>query len=262
MRRWLPLFIVGWFAVTLVNAQQPPPRPSGAIRPSRSSTPEVPEQGPEGEEKLRWICKQLKLDDQQQQQAEALMAVYHAALEEQGDNALELMERIRDKLAEVQAARDDGNTELATKLQAELREMAPGVKAENTFFESLVQVLTPEQQATLPDLRERADKLGDISMRPVHVVRAARKVGLTLDQQREIEKLLADYRTRLVSERPTNKVETKTRVEELVDNIRAILTPDQATQFDKLIHDLRAGAEPARRVSPATKDEESTAPTP
>jgi hypothetical protein len=172
------------------------------------------------------------------------------------------MGRIRDKLAEVQAARDEGNTELATKLQAELREMAPGVKAENTFFESLIQILTPEQQAKLPDLRERADKLGDISMRPVHVVRAARKVGLTLDQQKEIEKLLADYRTRLVSERPTNKVETKTRVEELVDNIRAILTPEQATRFDTLINDLRAGAEPARRISPGSKDEQATSPTP
>jgi hypothetical protein len=243
----MSLFMIGLFAANLATAQDRPPRPSGGIRTTPRQAP-APEQGPEGEAKLRWVCKQLKLDEQQKQQAEALMAVYHAALEEQGENALQLMEQIRDKLAEVQAARDEGNTELASKLQAELREMAPGVKAENTFFESLAQILTEEQVAKLPSLRERAAKLGDISMRPVHVVRAAHELGLTLEQQRQIEQLLIDYRAKLISERPANKIETKGRVEELVDQVREVLTPDQATRFDEKIASLRDGAEPAKRV--------------
>lgn len=241
MRRYVSLLIVGLVAPLLAVAQAPPVR---AQPPGRPAAPE----GPKGEQKLRWVCKQLKLDGAQWQQVEALIAVYHASLDEQRGDAQDLMQRVRDKFAEIQAARDAGDEELAKKLQAELRDMAPGVKAENSFFESLEQILTEEQKRALPEVRAKAEKVGDISLRPIHVFRAAQECGLDREQLRKLENMIADFRTGIASNRPEGSEQAAQRVEEFAAQVRTILTPEQARKFDAQLEDMRMGAPAAEPV--------------
>ena len=77
--------------------------------------PDPTEQGPKGEAKLRWICKQLDLSDQQMQQVEALIAVYQATLAEDRENPEDLMKRLKDKLAEIRNAEAAGEAERARR---------------------------------------------------------------------------------------------------------------------------------------------------
>jgi Spy/CpxP family protein refolding chaperone len=199
------------------------------------------ETGPQGEQKLRWACRQLKLDEKQMQQVEALIAVYHAELKGLEAKATELLQELQDKFAELQAARNDGNEARVKELQEELRNMAPSAQAENHFFEGLEQVLTDQQKAKLATVRKRAETVGDISLRPIHVLRAAHKVSLTLEQYRQLEKILDQYRSALAGERPENQYDADQRVEQLVQDVRVILTPAQAAAYDQQIDELREG---------------------
>ncbi len=217
--------------------------------PVRPAAP-PPEEGPKGEAKLRWICKQLKLSAAQKAQAEALLTEYRAALAEQStpEKSQEIMAQIRDKFAEVQKARADGNLELARKLQDEMKLMSPGRRAEESFFEALEQALTPEQRERLPAVRAQAETVGDISLRPIHVLRAARALDLTPEQLQRLEQITAEFRTE-ISNNPPSKDNTGERVEQYVEQVRGLLTPGQLATFNAEIEDLRGGAPPPVRVT-------------
>lgn len=242
-------------------------QPTGAAM--RPAAPPQDE-GPKGEAKLRWICKQLKLTAAQKTQAEALLTEYRAALAEQStpEKSQELMAQIRDKFAEVQKARADGNMELARKLQEEMKLMSPGRRAEDAFFEGLEQALTPEQRERLAAVRLQAESIGDISLRPIHVLRIARALDLTAEQEQRLEQVTADFRTE-VSTNPPGKEDTNERVEKYIERVRGLLTPAQLAKFNAEIEDLRGGAPPPVRVTfpapprdPALSDTHSGPPAP
>ena len=233
MNRRVCLLIAGLFGTALALAQpQPPQRPPTPAKP-------VEPAGPQGEQKLRWVCRQLKLDDKQMQQAEALIAAYHAELKDLEQNTTELLQRIQDKAAEMQAARTAGDTERTRVVQEELRNLAPSTQAENHFFDSLQEILTAEQKDKLPVLRKRAEVAGDISLRPVHVLRAVRKLALTADQERQLEKILDEYRTSAAGPRGEKPESPEERVEQFIKNVRALLTPQQVQAYDREIAALR-----------------------
>ena len=244
MRNSVCLLIVGLLAAVSASAQlggQRPPVP----RPGAQAH----EAGPKGEKKLRWICKQLHLDDKQKQQAEALLATYNAQLADAEKNREELLVRLQAKVAELQKAKEAGDKELEAKLQQELRAMAPGIKAENDFFEALSASLTEEQKAKLPEIRAKAETVGNISIRPIHVLRAARKQSLTPEQERGMEKLLDNFRASLQTDRDQTPDAATRKTEQLIQDVRALLTPEQAAKYDKDIDDMRDGAAPPERVS-------------
>ena len=222
------------------------------------------------------MCQQLKLDAEQMKKVDALVAVYNAQVEEEKKDPAGLIQRIMDKDAEVRAAEAAGNTELVAKLKAELNNMRPRVKPENNFFESLAQSLTPEQKATLAQLRERAAKADMVppptrdtttrpgvtppgrdaatkpsqtGLRPVHVLRAARRLDLTPEQQRQLEQTLDSFRSSLSSGRTrVSPDDISAKVGQLVTEVRAFLTPEQAQKYDADIAALRASAPPPQPV--------------
>ncbi len=247
MRRLVSLTIIGLACSAFAAAQIQPLRP-GQPR-ARRQAKQAP--GPEGEDKLRWVCKQLQLDEQQWQQAEALIAVYQAELEDVNADPTALLRRIQDKYAAITAAKADGNLELAEKLQAELKNMAPSRKAENDFFDGLKQVLTDEQQAQLPKILAQADTVGDISLRPIHVLRAARATSLTADQQDRLETVIQGLRKRMATSKPEDKAETDRLLAQFVDDVRALLTPEQVEKFDAQIETWRGNAPSATPVKAA-----------
>ncbi len=246
MRRLVSVAIVGLMGVLVTAAQQPQPiqaRPQG--RPARPQNQK--QAGPQGEAKLRFVCQQLSLDDQQKQQSEALIAVYNAAVEEQRADPVALMEGVRNKLAEVQAAKDAGDDARAEELQKELRMLAPGVQAEADFFAALEQILTPAQQKQLPAVRKLAETVGDISMRPVHVLRAAREQNLSREQHAQLEQVLADFRTEQRTSRARPDGGNDPALEEFIKKVRGVLTPNQAEAYDARIAELRISAPPATK---------------
>ncbi len=259
MKRSVSILMVGAVLVAVAAAQNPIPleriQPPPGFRQS-SPAPADDQSGLQGERKLRWICKQLRLNDEQMQQAEALIAVYNAELKAMEQEAVELLQRIQDKYAQIQAAKAQGDTQAVQTLQEELRNMAPGVQAENHFFEGLQEVLNDEQKERLPAIRKRAAAAAEIMLRPVHVLRAVRKLELTSAQDQQVEKILAGFRQKQVTSRPSNQQAAEEQVDQLVADIRAVLTEEQAPVFDREIAALRDDPPPARPIefpSPETK---------
>ena len=100
MRRSISLMIVGLLCTLSAAAQVGPPGQSPQqLRPGKQSRKPAKQPALRGEQKLRWIFKQLRLDEKQMQQAEALIAVYHDEMDELKENAVAVLERIKDKMA-------------------------------------------------------------------------------------------------------------------------------------------------------------------
>ncbi len=229
--------------VALVAAQTPPPPGHGARRGQ-------PEPSLQGEQKLRWVCKQLKLDDGQMQKVEALIQVFQAEVAEQRQDPAALLQKIQDKYAELRAAESDGNAEKAKQLRTELKEMTPGAQAEGRFFTDLEQVLSEEQKAKLPAVRKRAESVGDVTMKPVHVLRAAHKAGLNVEQNQKLEELLETFRGEIVANRPENPQAAAERVDKFVEQVREVLTPAQRPAFDQEVEAQRDNPAPATALQP------------
>jgi hypothetical protein len=198
----------------------------------------------------------LKLDEKQMQQAEALISVYQAELKDLEQNTADLLQRLQDKAAEMQAARTAGDTERAKQLQEELRNLAPATQAETHFFDALSEILTSEQKGKLEAVRKQAETAGDVALHPVYVVRTARKLPLTPEQNKQLEKILDDYRTSVAAARAEKPELVEERVEQLIKNVRAALTPEQAAAYDKAIAELRENppsVKPAQPAPPTTQ---------
>ncbi len=192
-----------------------------------------------GEAKLRWILQRLQLTPEQTTQANALITVYNAELDEAKANQADFLRRVQDKLAEIKAAQQDGNQEKVKQLQAEMQQMTPQVAAESNFFNSLEQTLTAEQRAKLPRLREQVLRANDLTLRPAHVLAIVHKLRPTADQLRKLEDVLDTYRKNWLADRPRDASAIEERVEGLVRNVRELLTPEQAAEFDKQVEATR-----------------------
>lgn len=242
-RKGTTLLVAAFFGGALALAQvQVQPAPPGQPAPPASPAAQPAQAGPprlEGEQKLRWVCKQLRIDDKQMQQAEALIAIYNAEFDEQKADPAALLMKIQDKYSEVQAAQNAGNAERAKELQAELKNMAPGVLPEMHFFDSLEEILTPEQKAKLPAMRKRAESPSDGALRPIHVLRAARKLTLAETQREQLEKVLDEFRAASQANRTENAEAAAGRMDKFIQDVRAILTPAQAEAYNKEIESLR-----------------------
>ncbi len=195
-----------------------------------------------GERKLRWVCQQLRLTTEQMKQADALIAIYNQEVEEEKKGAVELMKTIVDKYAQMKAAETAGNTEEAARIKTEIKAMGLGTKPEAAFFENLTPQLTDEQKQKLPALRERASKSGESSLRPIHVLRAARGLDLTAEQREKLEQVLDTFRNGLRTTPPRAPEQFDERLDQFIQDVRAVLTPQQAQKYDEQVTLLRVTA--------------------
>ena len=126
-----------------------------------------------------------------------------------------------------------------------MRNLSPGNRAENEFFESLEQYLNPQQLAKLPNARQRSETIGSIALRPVYVMRVAFNLNLKPEQTRQLESLLQAFRLDIRQNRPANQEDVTQRVDTLVGQVREILTPEQAEEYDSQIESLRGNTPPS-----------------
>jgi DNA-binding protein H-NS len=244
MRRFVSLALLSILVVGLAHAQSPALQPPSG---GRSGPEDAP---PQGAEKLRWVCKQLGLDEAQWQQAEALLVVYEAEIADVEENKAELLMQIQEKFAELQAARESGDQAEVARVQKEMRALAPGIRAENNFFDGLKQVLDEKQIERLPRLRERAESLTSVSLRPVHIWRAAWKTDLDREQMAKLEAAFAEYRKQAAADRPESKADARERVDALREVVAGLLTDTQKEGFDAALAEMEdAGVKPATAIS-------------
>jgi hypothetical protein len=120
----------------------------------------------QGEQRLRLICKQLDLTEEQQQMAEGLILVYTEQVAEERANPAEILMRVQEYYGEYEAAKAEGNDAAMQAAQEKIRSVKPGARPAMQFFENLAQVLTDEQKAQLVKLRQ-APVQTDSTKRPV-----------------------------------------------------------------------------------------------
>lgn len=275
MTRTLAVFIVGLLVTAGSLAQLP------GMQGGRSDALE-------GEAKLRWVIERLELDKEQQQLAEDLIELYHAEIEEAKKNTVQILRRIQTKMAEIDEAEAAGDMERAQRLRTELAEMAPVGAAEKMFYDSLKEVLSPEQKARVAKLREQVKTVrkspqptprqqpaeqAEVAqpiqpqqpsapaepqeeLRPASVLRAVLAVKLTVAQRAELEKVLANFRQGMRTNPPRGEADRTEKVKELIRGMTGLLDEAQREMFFEKVG--RTFAEQA--VADGDKKEESTEP--
>lgn len=212
----------------------------------------APSEDVRNEKKLRAICEQLDLTEQQEQQVEALLAKYRADLAAYKSDMESILRRVRDIYAEVEDARAAGDDERVRELQQQARDLAPSNQAQDEFFDSLQQFLSEPQKAQLAQLRTRGVLTKPSNMNPAHVLKAALSLDLATDQRAKLETSLAEFRSGSWERAEGRRLSSSDRAEKLITVISPLLTPEQETKFNELIADLRvdAPAPEARKMEP------------
>jgi hypothetical protein len=195
----------------------------------------------EGEQKLRYIVKQIDLAPNQKQDAEALMAVYAESMKAAGqpDALIATLNQIQIKVVDMNEAKARGDTAAVEAIKEEIRKLTPGAEPEREFFEGLASVLNEKQREKLAQVRKRIENNPDVSLSPLDVIQTAQGLGLDQAQREKLDSLLSEFRTKMATNRPATLGERIGRVDDLAAEVRKVLTADQAKRFDEEIERLR-----------------------
>lgn len=194
----------------------------------------------QGEPKLRYICKQLDLDEKQRDQAESLIAVYSETIKAASDKdqMLAVLREIQVLSQELQEAKKAGDEARIKEINMRLRQATPGLQAEDEFMTGLKEMLTEEQKAILAATLERLERDPHAQLKPVDVIRTATDLKLDAKQQETLDMLTREFRAETAKAGGDNSA----LIEDFIGKIRGMLTPEQAAEFDKRIEKLRPPA--------------------
>ncbi len=198
--RWITLGLVCALLPALGQAQPGEGQPRGP-RDGRRADGERPALS----RLVPQLAEELQLTDDQREQVEKLVKE-HAA-KRRADNphrgeTRELLEALR-------AAQDAGDEDKVAEIRQQLREQRRGAgQPMAAFFDDLEEILTDEQKAKLPDIRERlmrgrGDEPRGIS--PEWLLNELpQQLELTDEQQAQFDQLAAEMKTRAEENRARN----------------------------------------------------------
>jgi len=242
-------FLLFSFLATVTSAsvwgQQTLPPP--AVRPRTDEPRSVPIV-----QKLRYICKQLDLDEKQRQHAEGLFAVLEAEATSSPEDLRRHLEMIQAKYQDVQAAEQAGDTERAEKLREELKNLAPGVMAERNFINGLSPALRQDQKVKLESLLKELENVSDLSLKPIQVIRLARQFKLTGEQREKLAQAEQSFRKAMAEAGPAEQSTRNQMVDKLATDVAAILEPAQRAEFERQVGRLRPDTPPVPPPAPTT----------
>jgi len=192
-----------------------------------------------GEQKLRYLIRQLDLGPKDREFVEGLLEVYadqvraqKTGQEQRGD----LLERVRVLYAKMEEAEQAGNTQRAEELREQMKLLGPGVLAEREFLAALEADLSDDQKAALKQAQQRLRRVPDGALRPIDVLKAAQVLELAPEQQSKLSKLLREYRAH--AKGLAGRLSGPARqlaLGRIISDIRGILTPEQAERLDQQI---------------------------
>ncbi|MFH1746993.1 MAG: hypothetical protein ABIG44_08105 [Planctomycetota bacterium] len=198
--------------------------------------------------KLVWLCNQLELTEEQWKHTEGLFAILEVEGKKSPDELQDLLTQIRELSSLIQEADDAGDKERAAELRAELRALAPGVQAQANFLNGLTPQLTDPQIARLDELIKRLEKvqyLEQIQLQPIQVVRIARSLNLSAEQQGRLEQVMSNFRAHVKKLGQIQPVMQTELLDKIIADVGTILTPEQSPSFKSEVQKLRLDA-PAR----------------
>ncbi|MGD8450716.1 MAG: hypothetical protein PVJ57_02760 [Phycisphaerae bacterium] len=246
------LVVVTMFAVLLglpALAQQDYPMPAMPQAPK----PGTPRQATI-QEKLRYICKQLDLNEKQKQHVEGLFVLLEAEANSPPEELQRLVDEIQDTYQKMMAAREAGDTERAEELRETLIGLSPIVAAERNFAEGLMPALTEEQRAKFEYWRKKLEHVTDLSLKPLDVLRLAATYNLNDEQRAKVNDLRNKFRNAVALLQGDRERETAL-LEQLIKDVAAVLDESVRAEFLKQIDKLRPD-----EVAPAASDAPTSAP--
>jgi hypothetical protein len=193
------------------------------------------------EQKLRYIVKQLELDQKQQQHADGLFAILASESNLSPEETKDRMELIMSTYHAMQEAEKAGDTARTNELRGELRNLAPGAAAERNFVNGLMPVLNEQQKEKFQILLQKLDKATDLSLKPVEVIRLARGLKLTPAQSEQIEKIQEEFRQSVAA----GKAPDSQAMDKLIADDSNVLNPEQRAVFTREVSQRRIDEPPA-----------------
>lgn len=184
------------------------------------------------------LSEELKLDEQQQQQFDEIVAEF---IKGEGDRDARMRE-LRPLFDEMRQAREDGDEAKMAELRAKFEEArASGEHGRDEVFSQIETILTPEQKETLAKFRDRGERRGRDRDRqdPRDLVRAARRLELSDEQSQrldEIEKQLSEARRDV---NPRDREAVTKLFEDTKADIHELLEPQQVEEFDRALERSR-----------------------
>ena len=142
------------------------------------------------------------------------------------------MEEIQNLWQARREAEQAGDTERVQALNEEIRNLAPPTSAERKFVEGLLPALNDEQKAKFDFLYKRFQNATDLWIKPIEVVRLARKQNLTPEQEQQLDRRVQAFREAIGT---AKDVERRDLLIGLVNDVWSLLTPAQRAEFDREI---------------------------
>ncbi len=231
----------------------------GSPRAPGTALPELRE-----EARLRYLVRQLDLDDSQREHAEGLITVYTERRQEMISNLQANLENIRALSEEIQAAEKAGDKERAEQLKKQLGGMASTEDAEKEFFQNLEAVLNESQKQALHEARERLKRNPSGVLRPVDVIQTARGLGLSPAQSERINDLVHSFRKAANpgSNLPFDRNQNNPLLIKLISDVREVLDESQAAVFDRKLAAMRLEDKKAESGEPKEPQPPGAQPTP
>jgi Spy/CpxP family protein refolding chaperone len=191
------------------------------------------------QDKLRYLCKQLELNEQQWQHVEGLFTLLDAEVNLTREEMVERLLEIQRMIAARDNAKAAGDTKQFDELTERLKELMVRPTAEKHFMDGLMPVLTEAQKAKLPELLKQLAGVTDLSLKPVQVLRTARALKLNPDQLRRLEQIEKDFRQAIGEAGELDAARRTAMVDKIVRDVAAVLDAEQRAQFEKEIDRLR-----------------------
>ena len=251
-------FVAACSAAAVAQQQQPAPQTGkpGAGMPA-------PRKGLQYEAKLRYIVKQLDLDDKQREAAQDFLVLYRQGCDDQRARGVDILQQIRTLMVEAQDADKAGDKAKAAALRQSAQDLRPGVLPEREFYENLNGILTEPQKTQLKKVQERVAANPDVQLTPADVVQAARDQKLSDEQNKKLTAVQEGLRTKQDAAPAADAAGQAALLDGFIKDVRGVLTPEQGTAFDKQIERMRpdppAPPAPVAAPSPSAKPEAAPA---
>jgi len=206
---------------------------------------------------VRYVLRQIDLTEEQAANAEELIAT---AFPKEGEDPPANIDEILSFYKRLDHAKMTHQPEKVKRFSQRLQQLGQDVTGHAEFFSKLEPCLTDEQKKKLTWARARLERNPLGAVRPGDLVRLARDLSLSDEQQLEL--IGVARRTREVlgpGLRPPPKVRLE-MISLCADELRALLTPAQLAKFEFRVLTLRSDLidQGLRVTMPAAVRESST----